>query len=64
MAELSECLCFDLADTLAGNVKALTYLLESTCLAVLETETELKDLSLTVCKGGEHLIELFLEECM
>ena len=29
VAELSECLCLDLADTLTGNVEALTYLLKS-----------------------------------
>ena len=28
VAELSECLCLDLADTLTGNVEALTYLLK------------------------------------
>ena len=64
VTELSESFCLYLADTLTGNVKALTYFLKGTGLAVLKTETELQHLCLTVCKCGEYLVELLLQKCM
>ena len=62
MAQLSQGLGLDLADTLAGHVELLAHFLQRPGAAILNTETQLQHLFLTGSQSGQHIHQLLLQQ--
>ena len=63
MAKLTKRFCFNLTDTLTGNVEFLTNFFQRTCTSIIQAETKSQHLLLTFGQGSENLLHLLLEEC-
>ena len=61
MAQFSQRLGLDLADTLTGNIKLFSNLFEGTGSAVVKTETELDHMLLTGREGMKLTLQLLSE---
>ena len=62
VAELAECLCFNLADTLTGNAEFAANLFKSVGVSVLKSEAESKNLCFSGSEGFEIIVELLFEK--
>ena len=62
MAQLAQCLRFDLTDALTGDIELRTDLFKGTRSAVHQTETQPENICLTVGQRGKYLLKLFLQE--
>ena len=62
MTKLTKRLCLDLSDTLSGDLKLLTNLLEGSGTTVLKSETKLNYLLLSGSKSVKNVAELLTEK--
>ena len=59
VANLAQCLCFNLADTFAGDVELLANFLQRVRLSILQPETKADDLLLARGQCVQHFLQLF-----
>ena len=62
MAELSESLGLDLADTLTGYVELLANLFKGAGASIFNTEAQAQNLLFSGSKSAENLLKLFAQE--
>ena len=59
MAQFSEGLCLDLADTLSCDVKLFSYFLECAGAPVVHAEAQAENLLFSLCQCIQHFVKLF-----
>jgi len=62
VAQFTQCLGFNLADALSGDIKFFPYFFQGSAAPVLKTEPELEHSLLTWSEGIEHVLNLLLQE--
>ena len=62
MTEFAQCFGLDLTDPLSCDIELTSDLFQCSGASVIQTETELEYLLLTLCQCIKHLIELLSEE--
>ena len=48
MTKLAECFCFDLTDTLTGDIELFSDLFQCTCSSITHTKTQAENFSLSL----------------
>ena len=64
VAQLADCLVFNLTDTLTGNTKVLTHFFQGVGTAVIHTKTHAQHICLTLGQGVQDLLQCFCQQCV
>src|SRR5947209_7944749 len=62
MPHFAQCLCFDLADALAGDLKLPAYFFQGSAVAIDQPESLLEDLPFTIGQGFQHVLNFFFRQ--
>jgi len=62
MPHFTQGLCFDLADTLAGNLKLPPYFFQGSAISINQPKSLLEDLPFTIGKRFQHVLDFFLQQ--
>src|SRR5262249_13272615 len=62
MPHFTQCLCFDLANTLPGHLKLPADFFQGSAISINQPKSLLEDLPLTICERFQDILDLFLQQ--